>query len=97
MVEGLRDHPALGFWEVSHSKIIDHYIHTLHFHLWNFITVTTGWEFFDKNIALSVQFFIQHEFKVMNEAEGSMIPGEVSITFDLKSLEMCTISLLAFC
>ena len=53
MVEGLRDHPALGFWEVSHSKIIDHYIHTLHFHFWNhwnFITENTGWEFFDKNI-----------------------------------------------
>ena len=54
MVEGLRDHPALGFWEVSqlsHSKIIDHFIqfHALHFHLWNywnFFTENSGWEFF---------------------------------------------------
>ena len=52
---------------------------------------------FDKNIAFSVQFLIQHEFQVMNEAEGSMIPGEVSVTFDRKSIEMCNVPLLAIC
>ena len=61
MVEGLRDHPALGFWEVSDSKIIDHYIHTLHFHLWNhwnFITKITGCEFFwQKDCVLCTIFY----------------------------------------
>ena len=76
MVEGLRDHPALGFWEVSHSKITDHYIHTLHFHFWNhwnFITENTGWEFFNKNIVFFYRAWIPgHEWGWrINDSWGS--------------------------